>query len=127
MAEPADRLECISSEHDPLRRLGDAVAAVGPGAGFDDGVRFSGSVALGYSSFISEKTQIEDSVVMPEAWIGPGCRLKRSVIGQGVELPAEFEGQNLLVCVDPDPQLELPSSTRRQDGLLFYSFAPATA
>ena len=125
LAESPDRLKAISSEHDPLRRLGAAVAAVGPGAGFGDDVQFSGSVALGYSSFVSEGTRIENSVVMPEAWIGPRCHLKRSVIGQDVELPTGFEGSNLLVCVDPDPALELPSSTRRQDGLLIHSFAPA--
>jgi len=127
LAETPERLKLISSEHDPLRKLGQAVGAVGPGAGFDDDVLFRGRVALGFSSFVSEETRIEDSVVMPEAWIGPRCRLNRVVIGQGVELPTGFCGSNLLVCLDSDPTIELPSTTRRQDGLLLHSFAPAVA
>ncbi len=59
---------------------------------------------------------------MPEAWIGPRCDLKRSVIGQGVELPAGFTCQEVMVCQDPDPTLELPPSIRREAGMLFCSF-----
>jgi NDP-sugar pyrophosphorylase family protein len=127
LAQPADCLKTISSEHDPLRQLGDAVAAVGPGAGFDMGAQFVGRVALGYSSYVSEDTYVENSVVMPEAWIGPGCRVERSVIGQGVELPAGFHAVDQLICLDPGPSLELPPSTRRRDGLLLYSFVRAVA
>jgi NDP-sugar pyrophosphorylase family protein len=127
LAEPADSLPLISSEHDPIRPLGDAVAAVGPGAAFDDDVQFAGRVALGFSSYVSEGTRVKDSVVMPEAWIGPRCRLERSVIGQGLELPAGSEAESQLVCVDPDPSLELPSSTRREAGLLYHSLAPTGA
>jgi mannose-1-phosphate guanylyltransferase len=124
LAQPAERLKDISSDSDPIRRLGEADAAVGPGAGWDDGVSLAGRVALGYSSYVSEGTRIEDSVVMPEAWIGPRCRLRRAVIAQGVELPAVFESEDELICADPDPSLKLPPTTRRREGVLAYSFAP---
>lgn len=127
LAQPADRLKRISPEYDPIRRLGDADAAVGPGADWDDGVSFAGRVALGYSSYLSEDARIEDSVVMPEAWIGPRCRLRRAVIAQGVELPAGFVCEDELICADPDPSLKLPPTTRRHNGLLVYSFAPVDA
>jgi NDP-sugar pyrophosphorylase family protein len=127
LSQPAERLNVISSEHDPIRRLGDADAAVGPGADFDDGVKFVGGVALGYSSYVSEQTRVEDSVIMPEAWIGPRCRLRRSVIAQGLELPAGVVSEDELICADPDPSLELPPTTRRTAGMLFHSFAPVDA
>jgi mannose-1-phosphate guanylyltransferase len=127
LAEPAERLKRISSEHDPIRRVGDARVAVGPGAGFDGGARFVGHAALGFSAYVSEDTVVKDSVIMPEAWVGPGCRLERSVIGQSVELPAGFDCKDRVVCADPDPSMELPPSTRREKGWLIYSLSPAEA
>lgn len=122
LGETAASLNRISTDHDTIRRLDQACAAVGPGAGFHESARFSGRATLGYSSYVSEGARIEDSVVMPEAWIGPKCDLKRSVIGQGVELPAGFACQDVMACQDADPTLELSSSTRREGGMLLYSF-----
>jgi len=127
LALPKDKLNRISTDHDPIRRLSDAKAAVGPGAGFDTGVKIAGHAAIGYGSFVSEHTRIEDSVVMPEAWIGPRCRIKRSIIAQGVELPAGCETEEELICTDPDASAELPPSTRREAGMLRHSFATADA
>jgi len=127
LAQPKDKLNRINTEHDPIRRLSDAVAAVGPGAGFDTGVKVTGHAAIGYGSFVSEHTHIEDSVVMPEAWIGPRCRIKRSIIAQGVELPAGCQTEEELICTDPDASAELPPSTRREAGMLVHSFATADA
>ncbi len=122
LGRTAASLNLISADHDTIRRLDQACAAVGPGAGFHESVRFSGRAALGYSSYVSEGARIEDSIVMPEAWIGPKCDLKRSVIGQGVELPAGFACRDVMVCQDPDPTLVLPPSTRREGGMLLRSF-----
>lgn len=117
-----DRLTQIASDHDPIRYFGDASAAVGPGADCETGVQLIGHVALGFSCYVSEDSRLEDTVIMPEAWVGPRCRLFRSVIAQGVELPTGFVSEDELICADTDPALELPPSTRRQDGMLIYAF-----
>lgn len=123
MGLPLERLARICAEYDTVRGVGDALVALGAGAEVDPGARLIGRVALGFSTLVGERASIEDSVIMPEAWIGPGCRLERSVIALGVELPAGFESVEELVCVDPDPERALPPSTRREDGLLRHSFA----
>lgn len=119
----ADRLNLISTDHDTIRQLDQARVAIGPGADLHKTAELHGLAALGFSSYVSAGARIEDSVIMPEAWIGPNCELKHSVIGQGVELPAGFRCRNVLVCQDPDPTRELPPSTRRESGMLLYSFA----
>ena len=125
LAEPPERLREICADHDPLRQLGEAIAAIGAGASADTGTRFIGRAALGYGSYVSEGSRVEDSVIMPEAWLGPGCRLRRAVIGLGVELPADFEGEAELVCLDPDPKAELVPPIERRAGLLVYPFSTA--
>lgn len=117
----SERRRRICAEQDPVRPLGGGHAAVGPGAEVDPSARVRGTAALGYATHVSADAVIEDSVVMPEAWIGPSCRLKRSVIAEGVELPAGFAVERALVCLDPDPPaLELPPATRRMRDLLVY-------
>jgi NDP-sugar pyrophosphorylase family protein len=113
-----ERLREISAEHDPLRRLDQAAAAVGPGAEIDKGARFRGRVALGYASHVSEDALVEDSVVMPEAWIGPASRLRRSIVGQDVELPAGFVGDGVVICADPGRQAPPIPRVERTNGLL---------
>jgi NDP-sugar pyrophosphorylase family protein len=118
---PAEVRRGISAEQDTVREFAGALAAVGPGVQFSDEARLSGMVALGYASHVAEETVVEDSVVMPEAWIGPGCRLKRSIVGVGTELPAGFESEHELICSDPGPNCELPRFTRRVSGLMVCS------
>lgn len=115
---PPDRLRDISGNHDPLRRFDGAVVAVGPGSEIDDGTCFRGRAALGYASHVGHGAAIEDSIVMPEAWIGPNCRLRRSIVGAGVELPAGFEAERQAVSADPDPALPLPPRVERRGNLL---------
>jgi len=122
LGRTAESLSLISTDHDTIRRVDQACAAIGPGADFHESVRFCGGAALGYSSYVSEKTRIEDTVIMPEAWIGPKCDLQRSVIGLGVELPAGFACRDMMVCRDADPTREVPPSIRREGGMLLYSF-----
>ena len=71
---------------------------------------------------MSERVRIEDSVVMPEAWIGSGCRLKRVIVGPGVEVPAGFEAEDAVLCPDPGGEADLPAAARRVDGLLVCTF-----
>lgn len=112
--------------HDPVQPLDEALVAVGVGVNVDDGARLSGRVALGLASRVGRDCHLEDSVVMPESWVGPSCRLERAVVAQGIELPAGFQVEHALVCRDPDPGATLADSTRRVDGLLVHSFEPRT-
>jgi NDP-sugar pyrophosphorylase family protein len=89
---------------DPVRAIGGARVAMGPGVDLHPGVvEMIGRVGLGFAASLGEGSSIEDSVVMNEAWVGPGCKLKRAIVGPGVELPAGFE----LVDAMVGPPLEV--------------------
>lgn len=104
--------------HDPVHKLDLGVAAIGTGAQFHETARIEGHAALGFASYVSEMSRLEDSVVMPEAWIGPGCRLRRCIVAPGVEVPAGFEMDSATICADPGPDTEIPDSTSRVGGIL---------
>jgi len=110
------------ANHDPVQSIDGATVAVGAGVRIDAEASLSGRVALGLASRVGRDCKIRDSIVMPETWIGPGCRLHRTVVAQGMELPAGFEAEQALICRDPDPRAPLLESTRRVNGLLVYSF-----
>jgi NDP-sugar pyrophosphorylase family protein len=120
---PAERRRQVL-DHDRVETSAEAVVAFGPGAQIDPTARLSGRTAIGMACQIGRASVIHDSVIMPEAWVGPGCRLQRSIVGFGVELPAGFSADGCVVCADPGPGTELPSATRRVDGLLVHPFAP---
>jgi len=100
------------TDHDPVRRLGGAVGALGPAVKYHSGARFRGYVALGFATHVSADSQIEDSVVMPESWIGPACRLRQCIVGPGVELPADFEATRSLICSRPEESNDRAPSMR---------------
>lgn len=114
--DPNQRLRVATT--DPTERIGEATVALGTGADFHTGVELRGGVALGFASLVAEGSRIEDSVIMPEAWVGPGSQLKRAIIGPGTEIPAGFRGEDVLICTDPDPGGSLPPQTERLGGLL---------
>jgi NDP-sugar pyrophosphorylase family protein len=118
MDSPTERILAVCGVHDPLRRVGTAIVATGPGADSDGDAELHGRVALGFASHISAGARLEDVIVLGESWIGPGCRLQRVVVGPGVEVPAGTSLENVLVCADPDPSAPLPPAIRRSDGLL---------
>jgi NDP-sugar pyrophosphorylase family protein len=103
---------------DPVERIGDARVALGAGADFHSGVELRGRVALGLASLVAEGSRVEDSVVMPEAWVGPGVEMIRAIVAPGAEIPAGMRIENALVCPDPDPGAPLPPDTERVGGLL---------
>ncbi|MDH3227958.1 MAG: sugar phosphate nucleotidyltransferase [Thermoleophilia bacterium] len=109
-------------DHDPVRHVDQAVAAVGAGAKFHDDARFVGRAGLGFASYVSGGCAVQDSVVMPEAWVGPDCRLTRAVVGPGAEIPAGFTGENLLLCADRLRDAQCPPGVTRRDGLLIHRF-----
>jgi NDP-sugar pyrophosphorylase family protein len=112
---------------DPVQRVGRATVAVGTGADFHTGVDLRGGVALGMACLVAEGTRIEDSVIMPEAWIGPGSDLRRAVVGPGTEVPAGTVLEDVLVCADPDPDAPVPAGTDRVGGLLVRPLAVRSA
>jgi NDP-sugar pyrophosphorylase family protein len=114
--DPNQRLRVATT--DPTEPIGEAIVALGTGADFHAGVELRGGVALGFASLVAEGSRIEDSVIMPEAWIGPGSKLRRAIVGPGTEIPADFRGEDVLICSDPDPGASLPAETERLGGLL---------
>jgi len=108
------------ADHDTIEELGGARVACGAGVEIDEGARLCGRAALGFSSRVGEGCFIEDSVIMPESWIGPNCRIRRSIIAQGLEVPAGFEAENELVCADIGVGDDLPPATRRSAGYLIH-------
>ncbi len=105
-------------ETDPVRSIGQAIVALGPGADFHHGVEVHGRAAIGFAARVGEGSRVEDSLILDEAWVGPGCRLRRVIVGPGTELPAGFELEDAVVCGDVEPRVELPARTERRDGLL---------
>ena len=120
--DPARRLQVALT--DPVEQVGGATVAVGAGADCHAGTDLRGRVALGFASFVGEGTVLEDTVVMPEAWIGPGSSLRRAIVGPGTEVPAGFQAEDALVCTDPDPAAPLPPDTERVAGLAVRSMTP---
>jgi NDP-sugar pyrophosphorylase family protein len=108
--------------HDPVHELPGGVAAIGTGAQLRESVEIEGHAALGFASHVAERTRLNDSVVMPEAWIGPDCRLTRTIVGPGVEVPAGFVIEDSVICPDPGPEAELPASAKRTHGLVICPF-----
>lgn len=100
-------------------------AAVGVAADFHNGVVLHGRVALGSACMVAEGTFLEDSIVMPGAWVGPGSRLQRVIVAPNTEIPAGFELASALVCQDTDPEGELAPGIQRRGGLLLRPLGPA--
>jgi mannose-1-phosphate guanylyltransferase len=110
--------------HDPVQEMPHGIAAVGTGAKLGDAVKIDGHAALGFASYVSDRVVLRDSVVMPEAWIGPDCRLARTIVAPGVEIPAGFSIESSVVCPDPGrgPGPDLPEAARCVGGMLICPF-----
>lgn len=86
--------------HDPLREVDEAIVAVGPGARMHDGARLAGRVSLGLACELGADTRVEESIVMPESWIGPGARLRRVIVSAGLEVPRDTVAENVVLWAD---------------------------
>ncbi|HSD48477.1 MAG TPA: sugar phosphate nucleotidyltransferase [Actinomycetota bacterium] len=118
---PEQRFEIAS--HDPVRKVGGGIAAIGAGATVQEGVRIEGRVALGLASLVGRDASLRDSVVLAETWIGPGSRLERAVVGLDVEIPAGFRARNVLVAgVEGSEGQPATPGVRREGDLLIYDF-----
>jgi NDP-sugar pyrophosphorylase family protein len=93
---------------DPVRRLDSAVVAIGAGAQLHATARLQGRAALGASSRVHESASLEESILMPGAAAGAGCRLRRALLAPGVQLPAGATVDGALVCRSDEEQLVCP-------------------
>jgi NDP-sugar pyrophosphorylase family protein len=105
----------VSEELDAVVDVGHARVASGAGANWHETARLRGHVALGMASRVGERADLEDSVVMPEAWVGPDCRLRRCVVCQGIEVPAGLRAEDALLCADDPACGSNPAPVRAGD------------
>jgi NDP-sugar pyrophosphorylase family protein len=115
-------------DFDVVRSIGGAVAAIGPGADVSaSGIELAGSLAIGMGVRVGERATLVDSVVMPEAWIGPGSSLRRCIVAPGTEIPGGFEAADSVLATDVDPHAALGRDVARIAGLLVRRFPVAAA
>ena len=127
IALPAERRIRLG-DFDVVRPIGSAIAAIGAGADLTAaGIELAGTLAIGMGVMVGERAKLEDTVVMPEAWIGPGSSLCRCIVGPGTEIPMHFEAEESLIVTDPDPEAALSPGIERVAGLLVRRFAARAA
>ena len=114
---PRLRREAVA-DPDPVLQMDRATVALGAGARLDDDAHLEDRVALGFACRVGSGTRLRNTVVMPEAWVGPGCRLDHVVVAPGVELPAGYAARRALICSNTDAPDDLPANILRADGLL---------
>lgn len=113
---------------DPVRRIGGALASIGAGADLTGaGIELAGTLAIGMGVRVGERAYLMDSVVMPEAWIGPGSSLRRCIVASGTEIPGGFDAADTMLATDPDGDAALPRGVERIAGLLARRFSVAAA
>jgi NDP-sugar pyrophosphorylase family protein len=114
-------------DFDVVRTAGRALAAIGPGADLSGGgIEFDGMLAIGMGVLVGEGAKLEDTVVMPEAWVGPESTLLRCIVGPGTEIPAGFQAADALLATDTETGTELAPGIERIAGVLVRRF-PALA
>lgn len=114
----------LLGDFDAVRRIGGALASVGAGADVTaDGIELAGTLAIGMGVRVGERAILTDTVIMPEAWIGPGASLQRCIVAPGTEIPGGFEAADCVLATDPDRERALPRGVERVAGLLARRFA----
>ena len=118
---PPDQLGRMTS-HDPIRKVGGGVVAMGAGATVQDGVVIDGRLALGLASLVGRGARLRDCVILGESWIGPEARLDRVIVGPGVEIPAGFRGERALIGRARPGSEEMVAGLRRDGELAILGF-----
>jgi NDP-sugar pyrophosphorylase family protein len=127
IALPAERRVRLG-EFDVVRPAGGALAALGAGADLSaPRIVLAGTLAIGMGVMVGEGATLEDTVVMPEAWVGPGSMLNRCIVGPGTEIPAGFDASDALLATDVDPAAPLTAGIERVAGLLVRHFSATAA
>jgi bifunctional N-acetylglucosamine-1-phosphate-uridyltransferase/glucosamine-1-phosphate-acetyltransferase GlmU-like protein len=115
-------------DFDVVRAVDGATAALGAGVDLTaPGIGLAGRLAIGMGVMVGEGATLEDTVVMPEAWVGPGSALRRCIVGSGTEIPAAFEAADALLAADTDRDVALPSGVERVAGLLLRRFPESSS
>jgi mannose-1-phosphate guanylyltransferase len=104
---------------DPVQDFKGARVALGPGAQLGSGTRCHGGVAVGHSAAVGKQCDLHDSMILPEAWIGPEVSLSRCIVGVKTEIPAGTRLSDCLVCADSSPGKPVPEGCRRKNGLIW--------
>jgi len=113
---------------DSVRSAAGAVAAIGAGADLSAaGIELSGTLAIGMGVCVGERTTLVDTVIMPEAWVGPGSSLARCIVAPGTEIPGGFEAADSVLAADLDANAAPGRNVERVAGLLIKRFSVATA
>ncbi len=106
-------------DFDGVRQVGSALGAIGAGVDLHTGtVELIGTLAIGMGVMVGEGAILEDTVVMPEAWIGPESILRRCIVGPGTEIPSGFDASDALIATDVDPKAAPPHGVEKVAGLL---------
>lgn len=126
LEDPCRARRILPAGFDAVRRGDAGVAAIGAGAEVSPCAHLRGRVALGYACHVGDGAVLEDSVVMPESWIGPDTKLRNVVIGPGVELPAGFSCEDHVICQDSIPDRDPPPPVERAGDLLTCPFSPVS-
>jgi NDP-sugar pyrophosphorylase family protein len=111
-------------DFDVVRSVGGAVAAIGAGADLSaPGIHLAGTLAIGMGVMVGEAASLLDTVVMPEAWVGPGSTLRRCIVAPGTEIPQGFNASDALLAADPDRDGAPARGIERYSGLLLRRFS----
>jgi NDP-sugar pyrophosphorylase family protein len=115
-------------DFDVVRRVTGATAALGAGVDLTaPGITLGGRLAIGMGVMVGEGVSLEDVVVMPEAWVGPGSTLHRCIVASGTEIPRAFEAADSMLATDTDRDAPLPDGVERVAGLLVRRFPGPTS
>ena len=127
IALPADQRVRLG-DFDVVHPAGEAIAALGAGVDLSaPGIELAGTLAIGMGVMVGEGVTLEDTVVMPEAWVGPGSSLRRCIVGSGTEIPAGFEAADALLATDVDRDAALTPGIERVAGILVRRFSHEAA
>ena len=127
VALPAEKRMRLG-DFDVVRPVGGAVAAVGAGADLSaPGIQLAGTLAIGMGVMVGEGATLEDTVVMPEAWVGPGSTLRRCIVAPGTEIPLGFNASDALLATDVDRDAAPTRGNERVSGVIVRHFSGSPA
>ena len=111
-------------DFDVVRPAGGAVAAIGAGADLSaPDIKLAGTLAIGMGVMVGKGASLEDTVVMPEAWIGPRSTLRRCIVAPGTEIPMGFSASDALLAADVEQDAATTGAIERDSGLVVRHFS----
>jgi NDP-sugar pyrophosphorylase family protein len=108
---------------DPVKDFQGARVALGPGAVIAPEAILKGKVAIGMAAALAEHCLVEDSLILPEAWVGAGSSLRRCIVGPKAEIPAGTVLERKMVCIGGGDR-NLPEGWERAGDLVLRPLDP---